>query len=388
MAARDQNLPRSSRGWLGWLGLGLSGEAREEANGAAQQAPAPERRSHAQARQLDEVAQFIVAHQLEVSAASLSVAYNYLNATDSRLVRAVERRIHSREPLTREWLEDLAGDSSRGEDIATLNQLVERLETSIDELATTSRDAHSATSRYHSALKEHVSELEHANKTGGVIAELAAIARVMVRRTRDLERQMLRSEAQTRALRRRLSEARRASEVDHLTGLPNRRSFDATYREQFQQARAEAEPLCVAFCDIDNFKAINDVHGHDAGDRVLKLVADSFASFSHDRCHVARHGGEEFVMLMRGMALDDAFAGLDGLRRQLAERRLVNRLTEEPFGQVSFSAGIADVFACGDPSIALRAADAALFRAKRKGRNCVEIAQAEDCLPPLASSAA
>ena len=93
-------------------------------------------------------------------------------------------------------------------------------------------------------------------------------------------------------------------------------------------------------------------------------------------------------MLMRGMALDDAFAGLDGLRQQLAERRLVNRATEEPFGQVSFSAGIADVFACGDPRIALRAADAALFRAKRKGRNRVEVATAEDCLPPPANTSA
>jgi len=388
MAARDSNQPRASRVLLGWLGLGVPEAVETDQGSARQSTPSPERRTHAQSRQLDEVAQFIVTHQVEVSAASLAVAFNYLNATDSRLIRAVDRRIRNREPLSREWLEDLLGDSGRGDDIALLNQLVERLESSIDELATTSRDAHNATSQYHSALKEHVGDLEQADRAGGVIAELATIARVMLRRTRDLERQMLRSEAQTRALRRRLSEARRASEVDHLTGLPNRRSFDATYREQFQQARAEAEPLCVAFCDIDNFKAINDVHGHDAGDRVLKLVADSFASFSHDRCHVARHGGEEFVMLMRGMALDDAFAGLDALRRQLAERRLVNRLTEEPFGQVSFSAGIADVFACGDPSIALRAADAALFRAKRKGRNCVEIAQAEDCLPPLASSAA
>lgn len=381
MAAHDLNLARLSRGLLDMLGL-KGAEERGEAPAPEAAAAAPERRIHAQARQLDEVVQFIIANQLEVSAASLAVAFHYLNGSDSRLVRSVERRLQAGEPFTRDWLEELLGDTGRGEDIAVLGQLIQRLENSIDELATTSRDAHSATSKYHSALKEHVSDLEHVSKAGDVITELATIAKVMVRRTRDLERQMLRSEAQTRALRRRLNEARRISEVDHLTGLPNRRSFDATYEEVFQQARAEAEPLCVAFCDIDHFKAINDLHGHDAGDRVLKLVAASFAAISNDNCHVARHGGEEFVMLMRGLRLEQAREKLDALRCQLSQRRLVNRTTEEPFGQISFSAGIADVFACGDPRIALRAADAALFRAKRSGRNRVEVAREEDCLPP------
>ncbi|NCU12683.1 MAG: GGDEF domain-containing protein, partial [Sphingomonadaceae bacterium] len=152
--------------------------------------------------------------------------------------------------------------------------------------------------------------------------------------------------------------------------------------------RAATEPLCVAFCDIDRFKAINDTHGHDAGDRVLKLVAESFARLSGDHCHVARHGGEEFVMLLRGESLQTVTEKLDLLRQQLSERRLVNRATDEPFGQVTFSAGVADVFACGDPRTALRAADSALYRAKQSGRNRVEAATAEDCLPPELTFAA
>ncbi|WP_292995520.1 diguanylate cyclase, partial [Novosphingobium sp. UBA6272] len=62
----------------------------------------------------------------------------------------------------------------------------------------------------------------------------------------------------------------------------------------------------------------NDTHGHEAGDRVLKLVADCFARISDDNCHVARHGGEEFVLLIRGAAPDDAFDKLDRLRQELA----------------------------------------------------------------------
>lgn len=207
----------------------------------------------------------------------------------------------------------------------------------------------------------------------------------MLRRTRDIEKQMLRSEAQTRALKRRLDEVRRSAEEDHLTGLPNRRAFEAVFEEEFRIARASTEVLCVAFCDIDHFKRINDEHGHDAGDRVLKVVAECLARESDDRCHVARHGGEEFVALFRGGTIEQTRERLDALREQLAARRLVNRANDMPFGQVTFSAGIADVFACGDPRSALRAADAALYRAKQGGRNRIELATEADRAPNQAS---
>ena len=92
-------------------------------------------------------------------------------------------------------------------------------------------------------------------------------------------------------------------------------------------------------------------------------------------------------MLFCGAKLEDAQAKLDRLRKALAERRLVNRANDQPFGQVTFSAGIADVFACGDPHTALRAADAALYRAKLNGRNRIELATKEDCAPPQLDAA-
>lgn len=125
----------------------------------------------------------------------------------------------------------------------------------------------------------------------------------------------------------------------------------------------------MAFCDIDHFKQVNDTHGHYAGDRVIKLVTQSLARISNDRCHVARHGGEEFVALFRDVPLADTVASLDRLREEMAERRLVNRATDLPFGQVTFSGGVADVFAFPGRRAALQAADVALYRAKQEGRN-------------------
>jgi diguanylate cyclase len=214
------------------------------------------------------------------------------------------------------------------------------------------------------------------------VHELVSLARTMLDRTANLERDMARSMLETRALRRSLEQARRSAEEDHLTGLPNRRAFEQRYTAEFAAAKEVGEQLAVAFCDIDNFKRINDQHGHEAGDRVLKNVASALKRISDDRCHVARHGGEEFVVLLRGRSLHQAWELLDDARAALAERQMVNRATDTPFGKVTFSAGIADVFAFTDLRSALRAADRALYRAKAEGRNRVMVADPSVDLGP------
>ncbi len=377
MTAYDPSLHRSV-GLLGWLGLGKrplqEGDLTAEPDELDQ-------RSNARLHQLEGLASFLAQHQLPANASTLAIGWNYLSAGNRDLVRTLDRRVQSQQAVTLAWLDEQFGTSGNDNELAVLTELMQRLETSIDEFASTSRDAHTATAQYHNALEGHVTELEQVTRAGDVISDLANIAKVMLKRTRDIERQMLRSEAQTRALKRRLDEARRSAEEDHLTGLPNRRAFEARFEEEFRDARAAADQLCVAFCDIDHFKRINDEHGHDAGDRVLKLVAENLSRLSNDRCHVARHGGEEFVVLLRGDTLEAAAATLDRLRNTLAERRLVNRANDRPFGQVTFSAGIADVFACGDTRSALKAADTALYRAKNGGRNRVEMATLQDVFP-------
>ena len=310
------------------------------------------------------------------------MAWNYLSGADPQIVRLIDRRIQAREPVTSDWLDEVVTQAGHREETEALDRIMERLEAGVEEFGQTSSAARKATSDYHSALSQQVGDLQSVNSTGAVITQLASLTKAMLKRTHEIEKAMQRSEEQTRSLKRKLEETRRSAEEDHLTGLPNRRAFEGRFEREYREARAAAEPLCVAFCDIDHFKRINDTHGHDAGDRVLRLVAESLAHISNDHCHVARHGGEEFVVLLRDATPEQAFERLDALRAQLAQRRLVNRATDVPFGQVTFSAGIADVFACGDPRAALRAADAALYRAKQEGRNRIVIAEPGEVKPP------
>jgi diguanylate cyclase len=367
-----------SKGILRWLGLGTAPRedetegARQEAMEATDEASAAEDSRERRRRQmLGDIGSFLLTHRLEVNSFTLAVAHDVLTGADPKLARLLEERVIARQPVTMHWLEDACRSSGRNEGVAQLDALMVKLEHSIQDFGTTTLAAKSAANEYNSALEQHVNELEQVSKAGIVITELANIARMMLDRTREIEKEMSRSEMQTRSLQRSLDEARRSAEVDHLTGLPNRRAFENVLERENVSAIEAAEPMCVAICDIDHFKRVNDTHGHEAGDRVIRAVAQTLSKISNDKCHVARHGGEEFVILFRGKTIEEAWSLLDRTREAMAERRLVNRATDVPFGRITFSGGVADIFGHATPREALKAADDALYAAKAAGRNCI-----------------
>ena len=358
-------------GLLGWLRMGHRARSSTPPSTAACGPSSVKQR-------LQAIEQFLGDHSLDLTFCSLKAAWIHLSRSDEDLAAVLDRRLKSGRQITEEWLGDILDRRGLSDEAAELRELMQRLEASVEEFGKSTREAHGAASDYHTALSGQIGELERVAKASAVISEMAQIGKAMLRRTHEVERQMLRSSAQTRALKRRLDEARRESEQDHLTGLPNRRAFEAVFDSEYAAAREAGEQLCVVFCDIDRFKSINDEHGHDAGDRVLRLIAQMLAAVSDDRCHVARHGGEEFVVLLRGQSPQQALERLDRVRADMAQRRLVNRANDTRFGQVTFSAGVAEVFAYDDPRAALQAADAALYRAKLEGRNRILLAGEQD----------
>jgi diguanylate cyclase len=377
MTAHDPHFTRESKGILRWFGFG-SGAKNDDQDGddivleASAEHDEQSGLHHRRQRELlGDVGRFMLSHRVEVNPFTLAIVHDVITGADPKLAHLFEERLHAKMPLTLEWIEDASRSAGREDRMATLDALMAKLEASIENFGKTTHAARCATNDYSNALEAHVGELEQVSKAGAVIAELATIAKVMLDRTRQIEQQMTRSEIETRALQDSLEEARRKADIDHLTGLPNRRAFETLLQAEHATAIDGDEPLCVAFCDIDHFKRVNDTHGHEAGDRVLRAVAQSLARISDDRCHVARHGGEEFVVLFRGKPLDEAWKTLDEARMIMAERRLINRANDVPFGRITFSGGVADVLAYATPRAALKAADEALYAAKAQGRNCV-----------------
>lgn len=360
---------------MGWLGLR---RVRGKASDSGYPPPDPggprDLAREARYELAASITSFLVDNDLEISPANLLIAHGAFSGRNPRLARQIVAQAQSPQGITQKWLDEVEQQESGQPDRVELDKLMTRLEANLEAFHANTKEARNATSDYGIELEQHVTDLEQLQKTGRIVSSLADLAKVMLERTRKAEEDMRKSEDEAKALRRSLDRAKRDAELDYLTGLPNRRAFENLLDRHYKEARAAVEPLSVAFCDIDEFKKVNDTHGHEAGDRVIKAIADTLARISNDKCHVARHGGEEFVMLFRGLTPTEAAEKLDDAREALADRRLINRKTDEPFGQITFSGGVADVFGYGDARAALKAADGALYKAKMSGRNCIRIA--------------
>ncbi len=359
---------------LGWLGFRNSRGSDETIVPTASDGAAGGRRLFDQGKQqlLEDIAAFVLDHALDVTPANLALACEAFSGANPGLARQIVTRTQSGDAITQAWLDEATATTKPPED-SSVRQLIAQLEATLAGFGKSTTAARSATARYGDQLQQHVSDLQGADDTQ-IIANLADLARAMLDRTRKVESEMRESEEEAKALRKKLAVAQRDAEIDHLTGLPNRRAFETLLETHYREAQAAIDPLSVAFCDIDHFKRINDTHGHDSGDRVIKEIGEMLSRISDDKCHVARHGGEEFVMLFHGLGPKEAKARLDTAREAMAARNLVNRKTDEPFGQITFSGGVADVFGYPDPREALKAADEALYRAKESGRNRIMLA--------------
>lgn len=321
------------------------------------------------------MAEFLDHHDLPVCQEVLAAAHDYVTEADHLLIRLIDQRARAGQPVTVEWLNKLRGSAHGGDDTKELQRTFAQLEKQLVDFGEMASAARRATQDYGVSLEGHVEQLGSLPDVNTSVVEILGIVRAMIHRTSDIEREMARSEKRSQELRSHLDEALRSAEEDELTGVPNRRAFEKTYEQEYREARQAVEPLVVAFCDIDNFKKINDTHGHDAGDRVLRAVARTLYRISSEHCYVARHGGEEFAVLFRGKSLQEAADILDAARKGLSERRFVDKKTDSPIGFVTFSAGVASVFDYPDRSAALKAADTALYWAKENGRNQIALAE-------------
>ncbi|MDH3210124.1 MAG: diguanylate cyclase [Burkholderiaceae bacterium] len=158
---------------------------------------------------------------------------------------------------------------------------------------------------------------------------------------------------------------------DSLTGLLNHISFKLQLETEIERCKRAGTTLALAMLDIDHFKRVNDTYGHPVGDHVIRTLAQLLRRRLRKSDIVGRYGGEEFALFMPDTNVDGAAKILEHLRAQFASISLVGG---EATFQCTFSAGIAGVPAVTAMDELIQAADAALYAAKRAGRNCIRVA--------------
>lgn len=244
----------------------------------------------------------------------------------------------------------------------------------VDHLA----DFADATSDYHDKIEgfsekisgaKDISELEHV--LSQVMQETRSI-QINAQRSRDelraTQKQAQESEARIRELELELEAASDLVRHDQLTGALNRRGFEEMFTKEAARAARHETPLCVALLDIDNFKKLNDSLGHDIGDKALMHLAAVCRNTLRPQDTVARYGGEEFIILLPDTQLADATVALTRLQRELTRNFFMSGNDKV---LITFSAGVTPLKPEDDQNSVLKRADAAMYQAKRSGKNRV-----------------
>lgn len=203
-----------------------------------------------------------------------------------------------------------------------------------------------------------------AMRAGGGADNVILLTGLMLNRVQAAESRLAAATSEADQLREKLEEARGDARRDPLTGLPNRRAFEEAFAERMQSGEA----LCLAVCDVDRFKRVNDQFGHSVGDRVLRAIADALTAACPDH-FVGRYGGEEFIILFNGLDLPAARAMLESARVSVASKRYRLRESDAPLGSVTFSGGVTEAEPGEVQGAVFGRADKLLYAAKDGGRN-------------------
>lgn len=259
-----------------------------------------------------------------------------------------------------------------------LNDARERLKamlaTFVDRLA----DFSETTTEYHSKIETCSGKISRA----GNISELTEVLDEVMRETRVVQLNAARSREELSAMRSRVNEteevmARLQTELssasqlvrhDALTGALNRKGLDEALGKEIGRVQRQGGTLSLALLDIDNFKKLNDNLGHFVGDAALVHLVKVVKETLRPQDTLARYGGEEFVVLLPNTSIDDAVAAMTRVQRELTRKFFLNKNDRV---LITFSCGVAETRSDEDAYEAMKRADAAMYLAKRAGKNRV-----------------
>jgi diguanylate cyclase len=340
----------------------------------------PRRRNstrHLQTRQLARRAlDLIDSHGLPGDPDSFELWFAYAAATNSQLNSALDQAIRSPDVLAESKLEHLSNTflpsrTNRSRLGAAAKGLSDEVAQVMGMIM-----AHGVTSNaYGQQLGDGLVEFEqqeYHDALRPIVEALVVATRQMEAETRALQLQLQHSKENGEFLQQKIETLRRENLTDGLTLIGNRQYLDETLRHAVVAAAQTRTALSILFCDIDHFKDFNDKFGHQVGDQVLRLVADLIKGNLRGKDDVVgRYGGEEFGVILPNATLDAAKTIAERIRASLAGREVKKRKSNQSFGNITVSIGVAQLQTGESADDFIRRVDDCLYAAKGAGRNRV-----------------
>ena len=178
--------------------------------------------------------------------------------------------------------------------------------------------------------------------------------------------------AEMETMRKEMEQIKQESLTDALTGISNRKAFDAALQHATDTAQEQGTAFCLLLADIDHFKKFNDTYGHLVGDKVLRFVSVTLKRCLKGKDMVARYGGEEFGVILPDTALTGAETVAEQIRSAVSSGILKDKRSDQDYGRITISVGVAQHQPNELPNDLIIRADRALYLAKNRGRNRVE----------------
>ena len=205
-----------------------------------------------------------------------------------------------------------------------------------------------------------------------IVVHISAENTEMSRATEELGQELSESQAQIADLNQKLEELQHLNLCDSLTGVSNRRAFDARLQNEIGETEVSKDYFCLALVDLDHFKKVNDTFGHQAGDEVLKRFATILKYHTPSDAMVARYGGEEFAIILPLTKIVDAHNLMIHISKLLRKEQFFAEPSNESMGVITASFGVAPFKAGHSAANLVMRADKQLYAAKEAGRNRVK----------------
>lgn len=314
-------------------------------------------------------------HKVPVTPPNYAVWFTYTSGTNTELNEEIDGLVANRTPFTADINERLFRQFASECDVAQFLKIRGEMSTILADVSGSLATAGTEADAYGGTLEnvaKNVAQSSNLDDIRGLLKVLVDETKIMRKSTQLLHEHLDSKSREISLLQDELEQERKRANSDPLTGLANRLALHDELTS-WTKSKEPTGPLSLLMLDIDNFKRVNDTHGHLIGDRVIRFVAKALQDNTKGQDLAARYGGEEFAVLLPNTGLHGAETLAQRIRQTVADAKLVRSDNKEPLGQITVSLGVAQYRPGEDIMELINRADQALYNSKHSGRNKVSL---------------